>query len=88
VHVLGFGFDYTEIELWWLLSLKRRDALRGRAVGRTIYYPAVPADSDYTKAREGILESYGVEVDARFRSSAYATGYAGFLDWWATRVPA
>lgn len=85
VHVLGFGFDYTEIELWWLLSLKRREALRGRAVGRTITYPAMPPESDYTKAREGILASYGVEVNARFHSKTYADGYARFLDWWWAR---
>lgn len=86
VHVVGFGFDYTEIELWWLLSLKRREALRGRAVGKTVYYPVVAPGSDYTKAREEILASYGVTVDARFRRKTHGAGYAAFLEAWRGRV--
>lgn len=39
VHVLGFGFDYSEIDLWWLLSAK---AGLKNAGGRTIFYGRPP----------------------------------------------
>lgn len=86
VHVVGFGFDYTEIELWWLLSLKRREALQGKRVGSTTYYPAVAPDSDYTKAREQILASYGVQIDGVYRSDTHEAGYRRFLEAWTKRA--
>ena len=35
VYVLGFGFDFSEIDLWWLLERKKREK---SAHGKVIYY--------------------------------------------------
>lgn len=39
VHVLGFGYDYAEIDLWWLLSAK---AGLKNAKGKTTFYDQPP----------------------------------------------
>ena len=39
VHILGFGFDYAETALWWLLGYKQRLRKIGRLpIGATYYY--------------------------------------------------
>ena len=32
VYFLGFGLDYSEIDLWWLLQRKHRQPNRGRTI--------------------------------------------------------
>ncbi len=80
VHVIGFSFDYTEIELWWLLSVKERHRLGKRPVGTTTYYPVGPQPSQRVRAKEAILESFGVQIDSRFRLPDYREGYSAFLE--------
>ena len=74
IHILGLSLDYTEIDLWWLLSYKER--LRQRStysVGATSFHaidePSMP------KQKQGllsILESFGVSV---IKHDSYETMY-------------
>lgn len=64
IHILGLSLDYTEIDLWWLLSYKER--LRQMAdytVGETYFHTIY--ESRMKKKKQGllcILESFGVKI--------------------------
>ena len=81
VHAIGLGFDYTEIELWWLLSVKGRFRLREIEVGATTYYPVEPQPSARETAKHSIMQSFGVTVDKRFRTDTYRNSYKKLLDY-------
>ena len=55
VYVLGFGFDYSEIDLWWLLERKKKEKANH---GRLYFYEPVSVDSE--KCR--LLKLFGAEV--------------------------
>ena len=55
VYILGFGMDYSESDIWWLLSRRKRE--RG-GTGEIIYY--VHKES---KSRIKVLEEMGVTVE-------------------------
>lgn len=79
IHIYGFSMDYTEIDLWWLLSFKERLRLQGHQVGRTFFYARV--DDKIVKreqARLAILESLGVEV-VQFNTSTYVDAFDRFV---------
>lgn len=68
VHILGLSLDYTEIDLWWLLSYKERlHQMSGYAVGDT-YFHTLSELKVEEKRRAGlaalisILKSFGVKV--------------------------
>lgn len=67
VHILGFSLDYTEIELWWLLSYKARlKRKRKTSVGNTYYYLFTPDRRALaTKAKLSLLRSLSVEPYVR-----------------------
>jgi len=75
VHIIGFSFDYTEIDLWWLTIYKERLRIRNRQndigkkndIGKTIFHDfrfRCPnrKEDPIVKARLSLLESYGVEI--------------------------
>ncbi|MDE6725976.1 MAG: hypothetical protein K2J79_10280 [Ruminiclostridium sp.] len=35
VYILGFGFGFSEMDLWWLLNRKKRE---NQSKGKTFYY--------------------------------------------------
>ncbi len=55
VYVLGFGFDYSEMDLWWLLNRKKNE----KAEHGTVRYFA-PGDDPI---KLSLLEAYGVQVE-------------------------
>ncbi len=67
VHILGFGFDYAEIDLWWLLNEKFS---MKQSRGRTFYYDLPPEAFQNTDSRKvlqkanhhRLLSVLGVEV--------------------------
>lgn len=61
VHIYGFSLDYTEIDIWWLISFKERLRLDGISVGRTYFHHSVPRDNPKrVLAKTAILRSFGV----------------------------
>lgn len=56
VYILGFGYDFSEMDLWWLLNRKKREkATHGKAY---FYSPM----KEYEIIKYGLLEAYGAEV--------------------------
>ena len=62
VYILGFGFDYAEIDMWWLLNRKWQEKEGGR--GKTVYYE--PKTTDDVNFKKELLRVYGVDVDTEF----------------------
>jgi hypothetical protein len=62
VHIVGFGFDYAEIALWWLLSYKQRlksFKKSNLSVGTTTFYQMGNLRAD---RRLQMMEALGVNV--------------------------
>ncbi len=63
VYILGFGFDFSEMDLWWLLNRKKREKADH---GKVYYYePAYGYE-----LKQSLLETYGAEV----RNLGYRAG--------------
>lgn len=54
VYILGFGMDYSEMDLWWLLNRKKREKAEH---GKVVFYA-----SDFDQEKNGLLELLDVEV--------------------------
>jgi len=81
VHIIGFSLDYSEIDLWGLLSYKSRiqrvSKIRG---GQTYYYHwTSKSENNPDKAKIRLLESLGVEVIKVFEIKDYAKEYESFI---------
>ncbi len=59
VYVLGFGFDYCEQDLWWLLNRKANE--ERIPVGKTFYYE--PDKDDEVRLKKSLLNVFGVVTD-------------------------
>ncbi len=59
VYVLGFGYDYSEQDLWWLLNRKANETRIDK--GRTYYYE--PDTKDDVRIKKSLLRVFGVETD-------------------------
>lgn len=84
LHVVGFGFDFTEIDLWWLLVFKRR---RGARTGRTFVY-LIDIDGgagERDGAKMSLFQSLGVDV-VIIRAGDYEEGYAKVVDAVASKI--
>ncbi len=57
VYMLGFGFDFSEMDLWWLLERKNRERA---AHGKVFYY--CPEWEAHSGEKLRLLQSYGVEI--------------------------
>ncbi len=60
VYVLGFGYDVSEFDLWWLLNHKKRERAE---TGETWFFsPAERLETDEINEKEELLRVLGVEV--------------------------
>ena len=57
VYILGFGFDVSEFDLWWLLNRKKKERA---AVGETWFY--APEELSGFNEKEELLRVLGVKV--------------------------
>ena len=69
IHMFGFGLDYSEIDIWWLLIFKEKHKLKARRyttlprVGGTWFYNIYEEPMpELTLSKLSILESIGVQV--------------------------
>lgn len=63
VHIIGFGMDYSEADIWWTIYYKQRLGNDGKKVGRTIFYrfdTGLSCEKDL--AKYDLLKSLGVDV--------------------------
>jgi hypothetical protein len=56
VYILGYNFDYCEVDLWWLLNRKKREKASN---GETFFYEPSSAK---TAAKQKLLETFGVKI--------------------------
>ncbi len=86
VHILGLSLDYTEIDLWWLLSYKQRlQTISEYETGKTKFHTLQETrPSDKSKALHSILRSFGVEViyhgPSLNKSSKYESMYENVIE--------
>ncbi len=59
VYILGFGLDFSEIDLWWLINRKARESAGVK--GKTVFYG--PTETQGFDAKKELLAAYGVDVD-------------------------
>lgn len=57
VYVLGFGFDFSELDLWWLVNRKKRE--KAEPHGKVIFYTP---ENNTEAAKYALLSAYGVEI--------------------------
>lgn len=57
VHIIGFGMDYSETDLWWLLNKRARFAAQN-LVNNEVYFYSHYLDDE----KKGLLESFGVNI--------------------------
>lgn len=80
IHIVGFGFDFNETDLWWLIGCKKRNFPDTK-----IYY--YTPESDISKEKEMMLMVFGVKVikDISFEGS-YPEFYERVVDRVSTTI--
>lgn len=56
VYVLGFGYDFSEMDMWWLLNRKQREKA---STGKLHYYTHREDDA----AKLALMRAYGAEIE-------------------------
>lgn len=66
VHIAGFGLDFSEIDLWWILNKRARLIEQSLIDNRVIYYTKpmnqVTKNIDLEKRKRELLKSFAVDV--------------------------
>lgn len=58
VHIVGFGMDFSEMDIWWLINCKKRNAINDSKI--YYYEPNMKSEGNYNKNL--LAKAYGVEV--------------------------
>jgi len=80
VHIVGFSFDYTELDLWWLTIIKARLKLvhKDESVGKTVFHCI---NSEKEQGKISLLRSYGVDVQTYdLKGNNYSDVYKRIID--------
>lgn len=80
IHIVGLGLDYTEIDLWWVLTYKARLRAKGVPVGMTVFHDwhLEPPD-EYALAKRSLLQSLAVVVRTRDCRTGFGQAYEDFI---------
>lgn len=75
VHIIGFGIDYSELDLWWILT-KRARMMRDPDLKRLIKNRIVVHVPNFDEHKKGVLNSLNVKVESTYtkgdpRSNSY-----------------
>ena len=80
IHVVGLGLDFTEIDLWWAVTYKRRLGVRGYSVGKTYFHDwHVSAIGEVGLAKRSLLTALGVIVVPVECKNGFESAYDKFL---------
>lgn len=80
IHIVGFSLDYSEIDIWWLLTFKAQYESRYKIrCGQTVfhYWSSKPKD-EKDMGKIELLKSLRVEVNDKFEVD-YENMYAEFF---------
>lgn len=61
VHIIGFGFGYEEVDLWYILISRKRMMREGMSINNKIYFYYIK-DGSYDVGKQKLLEAAGVKV--------------------------
>ena len=83
VHIIGFGLDYSETDIWWLLNYRARAMLTEELdiENHICFYDTNPPDP----YKRGLLTSFGVEY-LSFAEGSYPERYAALRKALAERL--
>lgn len=63
LHIVGIAIDFSEIDIWWLLSRRARLLKNGLITNKIYYYPTFPLSEIHLHlSKLRLLERMGVEV--------------------------
>jgi hypothetical protein len=80
IHIVGLGLDYTEIDLWWVLTYKARLKARGWQVGETVFHDwHCNSPDNRALAKQSLLRALAVEVLPRDCRAGYESAYDDFI---------
>lgn len=84
VHIIGLGLGYDEIDLWWLLTYRRRLKLKRVPVNnRIVYYYLYSHEAEASSMRGmlSMLKALDVEVSCKkVNRISFENGYLRVLD--------
>ena len=72
VHMLGFGMDFSETDIWWLACCKKRNG-QGKIYFHTML-------GDITEEKKLLMDTYGIEVVFGKNNQEYKEFYNSFLN--------
>lgn len=72
VYILGFGFDFSEVDLWWLLNRKKRE---NAVHGSTVFYNVHNTGDKDNDAQMKLMDMLSVEVVSVPTDKEYLDGY-------------
>ena len=80
VHIIGFGFDYTENHLWNLITEKKRlRKERRNSIGQAVFHRCSKEKQNIAdEARLSILEALGVKV-VDHTATSYSEAYSNCI---------
>lgn len=84
IYIVGFGLDFSELDIWWLLSYRKRAETEGKIqTHNDIYYLDTESNAKHSDAeflaKMELLETYGVEV-IRCEGKGYKARYKKAAD--------
>lgn len=63
LHIIGMALDFSEIDIWWLLSRRARLSKSNLIRNKIYYYSTYPlSESQSQNSKLNLLEELGVEV--------------------------
>lgn len=79
LHIIGITLDFSEIDIWWLLSRRARLLKSGLAENQIYYYPTFPLSEIHLHLPKlRLLERMGVNVVYHRQTIDIETGYADY----------
>jgi len=84
MHIIGFGMDFSEIDIWWILDRRARliaESNSERVINKIYYYPTDPISSTNGILLEKykILRQYGVIVVPHHNINELSTGQIDYV---------
>ena len=77
--IIGITLDFSEIDIWWLLSRRARLLKSGLAKNQIYYYPTFPLSEIHLHLPKlRLLERMGVNVVYHRQTIDIETGYADY----------
>nr|WP_301896293.1 SIR2 family protein [uncultured Duncaniella sp.] len=79
LHIIGITIDFSEIDIWWLLSRRARMLKNGTLANQIYYYPTFPlSEIHYHLPKLRLLERLGVKVIYHKQTIDIETGYPDY----------